>query len=432
MRLHRRRRLQRLGVARAGVPSGRRRQPSLVALVLADFSGTLNDNMLKMIVSILAVEAPLSSGGGGAYLSLAGAVFILPYLLFSGCAGTMTDRFDKRSVLVATKMAEIAVMGLALAALVARRLDLLLVALFLAATSATFSSPAKFAILPEMLPLGGLARANGMLQMGHHLAIVLGTGAGGALIALGSDRPGYVGAMLIALAAGGAVASLCVRPVMRPGSAAPFALNPFAGLLAGIRRLAVDRTLSSAVAGLTLIDALSTLVLMDMLVVSKETLRIDDLHIGALAALAGLGAGAGALIAGRLSSERIGPELAVCGGWGAAAAMLALFLSCHSFALAAVSLALVGAAGGLMYVPLNTLLQHEAPAREKGHTISTSNFLNMVGVLTAAGTLWLLRDILGLRADSIILVCSLLLSVALMILGPRWRSACRSLGYEGV
>lgn len=119
------------------------------ALLSVQFLGAFNDNLLKMVISL-----PLAASAveGGSRRSLVNAVFILPYLLFSGYAGFVADRFVKRRVLIATKSMEIGAMTLALAALVLARSDFLLAVSFLVATQATFFSPAKYGILPEMVP----------------------------------------------------------------------------------------------------------------------------------------------------------------------------------------------------------------------------------------------------------------------------------------
>ena len=99
------------------------RHRGYIALLAAQILGAFNDNLFKMMVSLLAVGVAVGAGGGGGgsgsggYLSLASAVFILPYLLFSGYAGHVADRFGKKSVLVVAKMVEIAIMGLALVGL---------------------------------------------------------------------------------------------------------------------------------------------------------------------------------------------------------------------------------------------------------------------------------------------------------------------------
>src|SRR5213594_3471869 len=77
------------------------------------FLGALNDNVFKILVSMLAVDA----AGGARYLSLCGAVFILPFLLFSGYAGQLADIFNKRTVLIVTKAFEILAMIFGLFAL---------------------------------------------------------------------------------------------------------------------------------------------------------------------------------------------------------------------------------------------------------------------------------------------------------------------------
>src|SRR5271170_7865191 len=115
------------------------------------FLAAFNDNVYKMIVSVGAVELAANQLLGSRYLAIAGAVFVLPFLLFAGYAGQLADRFSKTRVLQVTKAFEIIVMSVGLVALAARSVGMLLVVLFLLATQANFLSPAKYGILPEML-----------------------------------------------------------------------------------------------------------------------------------------------------------------------------------------------------------------------------------------------------------------------------------------
>ena len=61
----------------------------LRALLIAQFLGAFNDNVYKMVVSLLAVQEALNAGAGSAALALVSAVFIMPFLLFSGYAGML-------------------------------------------------------------------------------------------------------------------------------------------------------------------------------------------------------------------------------------------------------------------------------------------------------------------------------------------------------
>src|SRR5438477_4569619 len=79
------------------------------------FLGAFNDNVYKIIVSMRAVHIAAATGSGSQYLSVAGAVFVVPFLLFSGYSGHLADAVRKRTILVSVKVFEIAVMLLALA-----------------------------------------------------------------------------------------------------------------------------------------------------------------------------------------------------------------------------------------------------------------------------------------------------------------------------
>src|SRR5689334_1902488 len=84
---------------------------------------------VKMAVSLRAIHVAAAGGAAGEYLALSGAVFVLPFLLFSGYAGRLADSRSKRTVLVSVKSFEIFVMLLGLAAFFSTRLELMLVVL---------------------------------------------------------------------------------------------------------------------------------------------------------------------------------------------------------------------------------------------------------------------------------------------------------------
>src|SRR5579862_4002731 len=81
------------------------------------FLAAFNDNVYKMIVSVGAVSLTTNQLLGSRYLAIAGAVFVLPFLLFAGYAGQLADRCSKTRVLQITKAFEIAIMGVGMVAL---------------------------------------------------------------------------------------------------------------------------------------------------------------------------------------------------------------------------------------------------------------------------------------------------------------------------
>ena len=201
----------------------------------AQFLGAFNDNVYKMIVSFTAVRMALDTATSGRYLALAGAVFIFPFILFSGYAGQLADRFSKTRMLQITKSLEIVTMVMGIAALAAGSLNLLLVVLFLLATQATFFSPAKYGILPEAVGEEQLSRANGLLELTTFVAIVVGTSFGSWLFEHWKKEPLRLGLVMLGIAILGTLFSLHIPKVPAAGRREPFRWNPFGEIVAGVR-----------------------------------------------------------------------------------------------------------------------------------------------------------------------------------------------------
>jgi len=399
---------------------GLSRTPGIGALLSVQCLGTFNDNLLKTVVSLMAAEAALTGRGSSSLLPLSGIAFVAPYVLLAGYAGFVADRFDKRNVIVVAKAAELLVMALAILALMAGWIEALVAILFLVSIQATFVSPAKYGLLPEALATSALSRANGLMEVSRYGAVILGTASGGLALSVWRSHPDRIGALLLTIATLSLMASLFVRRSRRAGLARSFRLNPWSDIGVGMRRLSADPRLSFAVAGLTCFDFVCTLVMLDMILIGKTRMRIDDWHIGVLGTVVGLGAGIGSIAAGRLSRGRIEPTLAFAGYVGIGAALLGLAIAVNAYLATAAVFMLLGVFAGMVIVPLNAMLQATARAGEKGLVIATNNFLNMMGAALASGCLWLLHDIWNI-SPNVILVCGSALAFSFVLYGARRR-----------
>src|SRR5688572_10312021 len=106
----------------AGIYRTTLRTPGLKSFLATQFLGAFNDNVSKIIVTLVAMQTYGPVQGA----SRVAIVFILPFLLFSGYAGHIADRFSKRHVLISVKVFEIVVMAMAIPGLVANNAGLLL------------------------------------------------------------------------------------------------------------------------------------------------------------------------------------------------------------------------------------------------------------------------------------------------------------------
>jgi MFS family permease len=199
---------------------------SFWGMTATQFLGAFNDNLFKQLLLLLllsvsavaaAGSAEASSEAGGEDMQwVAMFVFALPVVMFSGFAGYLSDRHSKRTVIVLSKVAEIVVMLLGMAAFAVYSTTGLtgaLVVLFLMGAQSAFFGPGKYGILPEMLRERDLPRANGFFLMTTFLAIIFGTALAGPMKFWFGDRLWLASIACVAIAVAGTLTTLPVRRV---------------------------------------------------------------------------------------------------------------------------------------------------------------------------------------------------------------------------
>lgn len=142
----------------------------------------------------------------------------LPWLLFGLLAGAVSDRLDRRLVVVCVDLARAGVLALLVASIVTGvvSVPVVLGALFLLGTAEVFADNAASTLLPMLVARRDLAVANARLQTGFITVNQLaGPPLGAFLFAAGSAWPFLSQAVLVAL---GAV--LVSRLVLSPRAAA--------------------------------------------------------------------------------------------------------------------------------------------------------------------------------------------------------------------
>ncbi len=380
------------------------------------FLGAFNDNTFKIVLSMVAVNVATGPYGGSAYVSLVGAVFILPFFLFSGYAGHLADAYNKRKVLIVTKSFEVVAITFGFFAFLSGRFEFMLGTLFLMSFHSTFFGPAKYGILPEMLRSEDLSRANGLIEMSTFLAIIFGTSAGTFLFAYWKHRLDRIGLVLLAIAVTGTVASFGISKVASPPPGKAFMVNPWGEITSGMRRLLKERFLLLTVGAITYFWFLGSLLQMDILILGKGVMGLSDLWVGILITFLAIGIGVGSVTAGFLSGDKIELGLVPLGSIGMGVFSILLAYSAASYMRAAMALMMLGFSGGLFIIPLNALLQQRSGSDELGRIIATNNFINTAGILLASGVLWIFNDVLKIGADGIILMFGLLTIVATFFL----------------
>ena len=360
------------------------------ALILTQFQGAFSDNALKWLAIFLITGLGFSNEQRDKLVGVVGALFALPFIVFSMAGGFLADRFSKRSVTIGVKVFEIFVMLLALAGLATNHLYFTISCVFLMGVHSSFFGPSKYGLLPELLPERKLSWGNGVLELGTFIAIIGGTVAGGWLCKTFAKQQAWSGVILMALAVCGLFTSFSITRVPAADPLRNFRLNFLGDLWAQMKLVRQDRVLWLAMVGNTYFFAIAALIQFLIVIYAKDVLNIADPQQSSyLQAAAAIGIGLGSFAAGYLSGGKIEYGLIPLGSMGMTILAGLLGRSGLSFAHVAVDLSLLGFFGGFFIVPIAALLQHRPDKESKGGVLGAANLLSFIGIFAASGVYYL-------------------------------------------
>ena len=363
----------------------------------AQLFAAFNDNFIKNALAILLIY---KIGGelGHQLVTLATALFILPFFIVSALGGQIADRFDKAIVAKRLKFAEIGVAVIAAAGFVTHSAALLFVALFLTGVLSALFGPVKYGILPDHLKREELVSGNALVETATFLAILTGTVIGGVMVAEAS--PWAIAAVTIGVSV---LSWACATQIPPTGSRAPDLViddNLFRSTFSLLGELRQNPKLwisAVAISGFWMIGAIITVLIP---VLAADTLGGSESLATLFIALFTIGIAVGSLTAAKLSHQRILLVLTPIGGilTGVFALDLALatwlaekpafpvswigFASDPSNWRVMIDLLGLAASGGLFAVPVFAFLQAEAGEGRRARVIAANNVLNaafMVG-----------------------------------------------------
>lgn len=359
----------------------------LRGLLIAQFCGAFNDNAWKFMVALLGIREVASLLSAGQDLetasqtqtTLAMVVFTFPLVITSLFAGVFADRVSKRTIIIAMKAVEVALMSLATMALLfhpAGGAYSLAVLACMGVHSGIFS-PAKYGVLAELLPHEQLARGNSVLEMWTFLAILTGTVGGGVLLNSAGFSPWMAPLCLTILSLVGFAASWSV-PVVPPARRTGGLFDTLKGAWSA---LGSDRMLRLAIVGAVFFWTIASLVVQNVLVYAKAVLGLNDALATVPSALISIGIGLGAFIVSRLSRSRVEYGLVPLGALGVAVVLLGVGLCAPGFWATLAFMIALGIVSAHIFIPLNALIQWRAPHQRRGSVIAFENTCVFSGIL---------------------------------------------------
>jgi MFS family permease len=296
-----------------------------------------------------------------AALGIVGLVQFLPVLLLSLPAGHAADRYSRKYIVaLALGLMVIASLGLAGLSLSKGPVPLIYVCLLLAGISRAFSAPARWALVPQVVPPEILSNAITWNSSGWQIASVLGPSLGGLVIgATGRAAGAYLGTALCCLTCAALVAS--IRPQM---ATRHIEVGSLQSLLAGIRFVWSTKLILATIT-LDLFAVLLGGATALLPIFARDILHVGPSGLGWLRAAPSLGALLMAItLAHRPPFRRAGRTLlAAVAGFGVATIIFGLS---QNFVLSFAMLALTGALDNISIVVRGTLVQGLTPDSMRG------------------------------------------------------------------
>lgn len=372
-------------------------------LLAGQFLGAFGDNFL--LAGILAPLTFLKSAGTITEQQVNGTnttfsiVFFVPFILLAPLAGFLNDRMPKTSWLLGGNMIKILGTLIGFAGVLAIPGDYQgalfwqVVGYTVVGIGACLYSPAKYGILPEIVPAEKLVKANGMVEMLTLVAILGGLGGGAVLydqtrsivICYSASISLYI---LAAILNGIMVKTPCNQEA-RFGNNLQVFFRHLGGLMSHRR---IGRILLGCalfwLAGAfmrTNLHAWGISIFEGAGMTPEEITneRLALLKVGLV-----LGIVSGSVLAGRL--HRVGDlsrQWIYALGLALGIALLGWFPGSVGFYILVPALILSGVMAGLLLVPLNAALQNETDHSALGKTIAVQNVVDYGGMLIGAALL---------------------------------------------
>ena len=384
------------------------------SLFVTQFQGAFSDNLYKFLAIYFVMKTYQGDKDEiDSLIPIIGAVFSLPFIIFSLLGGYLSDRYSKKYVAVGTKVAEVLIMVLATAALIQGNLNFIVGVIFLMSTQSAFFGPAKYGSLPELLPPEKLSWGNGVIGMGTNMAVIFGMVAAGYISEKYGANTQEAGLLLVILAIIGFIFSLGITkvpPSNESNHPQPNFLGAVKELFHKVKRIFPDRPLFYAVLGEIYFYFIAAMIQMHVVIYALEYLKLTELESSYLQATIAVGIAAGCLVAGYVSGKKIEYGLIPLGALGMVVFSCLMSLKDPPAVWAYVNIGGLGFFGGFYLIPILATIQQRPDKKDKGTVVATSSMLTFVGIFLSAFIYYLLTssNFLGLSAPQTFLAIGVL------------------------
>jgi 1-acyl-sn-glycerol-3-phosphate acyltransferase len=366
------------------------------------FAGAANDNLFKFAFTVMVTYQLSISWLQPAMAGLViGALFILPFLLFSATSGQVTDKYDKTKVIRFVKNLEIAIMLLAAYGFSTANVPVLLGCTCLMGLHSTLFGPVKFAYMPQVLSERELTGGNGMVEMGTFVAILAGNIVGGLLVAIPQVGPTYVAVACVAAALVGRVIAQFIPSVPATDPSLKINWNPFTETWRNLKLAHGNVVVFRSLLGISWMWFFGAVFLSQFPSFAKEVLHGNSQVASLLLVVFSIGIAIGSLLCETLSRRHVEIGLVPLGAIGMSVFSIDLYFASRGLPASAelsigqfismsahwrvmADLALLSLFAGLYSVPMYALIQLRSQPTHRARIIAANNILNALFMIASS------------------------------------------------
>lgn len=400
-------------------------------LFWTQFLSAFNDNFLKQTLIFLILAQMAAEGAW--LVTLAGGIFIIPFLLLSALGGELADKYDKAQMAEILKRCEIAVAAISVIGIALSSIWVLLLALFGFGVISSLFGPIKYGILPDHLERKDLPKANAWIEGGTFIAILTGTIVA-ALAFTNGENVRVFGPMMMGLSV---LCWFAARMIPATGSKAPDLVidrNVFRSSVTLVNELREDKRIWRSALMNCWFWFVGAFVMSMLPFMVTEILGGSEIVVPAYLAVFAISIAVGSAIAGWMSAGRVvllpapaGTVIVALFGidlawnlWGLRSAshaetITAFFAGAKTMRVA-IDLAGMAVGGAFMAVPTFAAMQAWANEARRARVIGAANVLSALFITTGLALVAILQAV-GVSVPMIILGLSLInVGVAWMML----------------
>jgi MFS family permease len=378
------------------------------AMWLGQVISSLGDRVHQVALVFLVAGA---TGNSPLALGIVFAAVTIPSVIVGPVAGALVDRWDRKRVLVGSDLIRGVIVAL-IPVVSGVHISLVVILVFLLASTSSFFRPARAAALPQVVPDEDLMTANSAMWVADTASDLVGYSLGGLFVAfLGSQLAlafWVDGVSYFASAA--LVAAVAIPPVIRSMEGPATSIRD--ELASGWQFLRSETVLfattvqaSVAEYGLGALTALSPLLL--------ALLPLGDMGTptayGIFEMAMGIGLVGGGVVIGGFA-DRLPKGTSIVAAFAATGAVLIALGISQNLWTAVVLAAAVGICNVLFVIPSQTIFQQRTPGELLGRVISIRLAMVNAALALAMVTSGGLAQVVGVRP--ILVACGVLTLVA--------------------